>query len=256
MPVFDSQYADQYDRLYVQKDYGLECDLIETVAERFARARPRTILDVGCGTGQHAIELAARGYELTGVDLSEAMLAHARRKSASLPTASRVRWVQGDARSFDVGGTFDMAIMMFAVIGYLTSNAQVLEGMRNIRRHLVPGGLFACDFWFGPAVLTERPGDRVRTMPTEHGEVIRTTRTELHILDHTADVTFRLWEMQGKQVIADSCEMHRMRYYFPQEFALLLSCSGFELVQLSAFPSLDAALTDATWNAFAVAKAI
>lgn len=256
MPVFDSQYADQYDRLYAQKDYRLECDLIEAVAERFARARPRTILDVGCGTGQHAIELAARGYELTGVDLSEAMLAHARRKSASLTAAARLRWLQGDARNFDVGSTFDMAIMMFAVIGYLTSNAQVLESMRNIRRHLVAGGVFACDFWFGPAVLTERPTDRVRIMDTEHGEVIRTTKTETHILEHTADVTFRLWEMRGNQVVSNSCETHRMRYYFPQEFALLLSCSGFELVHLSAFPSLDAVLTDTTWNAFAVAMAI
>jgi SAM-dependent methyltransferase len=256
MPVFDLQYANQYDRLYAQKDYQLECDLIERVAERFARARPRTILDVGCGTGQHAIELAARGYELTGVDLSEAMLAHARRKSASLAAVSRLHWLQGDARTFDAGGSFDMAIMMFAVIGYLTSNAQVLEGMRNIRRHLVADAIFACDFWFGPAVLTERPTDRVRTMPTEHGEIVRTTRTEVHVLEHTADVTFRLWEMRGNQVVSDSCETHRMRYYFPQEFALLLSCSGFELVQLSAFPSLDAAPSDATWNAFAVARAV
>jgi SAM-dependent methyltransferase len=256
MPVFDAAYADQYDRLYAQKDYRLECDLIESVAQRFARARPRTILDVGCGTGQHAIELAARGYELTGVDLSEAMLAHARRKSASLSAGSRLRWLQGDVRNFDASSTFDMAVMMFAVIGYLTSNAQVLEAMRNIRRHLVAGGIFVCDFWFGPAVLTERPTERVRIMPTEHGEVIRTTRTDLRILEHTAEVTFRLWEISGKQVVSDSCEMHRMRYYFPQEFALLLSCSGFELLQLSAFPTLDAAPTETTWNAFAVAKAI
>jgi SAM-dependent methyltransferase len=256
MPVFDTQYADQYDRLYSEKNYRLECDLIEAAATRFASTRPATILDIGCGTGQHAIELAARGYRLTGVDLSGAMLEHAQSKSAILPAASRPRWLQGNARHFDSGATYDMAIMMFAVVGYLTTNAQVLEGLRNIRRHLVDGGIFACDFWYGPAVLTDRPTDRVRNMPTAHSEVIRTTRTELNIADHTADVTFRLWEIQGTKLLSDTSETHRMRYFFPQEFALLLSCAGFELLQLSAFPSLDARLTDSTWNAFSVAKAV
>jgi SAM-dependent methyltransferase len=256
MPVFDSQYADQYDRLYAQKDYRQECDLVEAAATRFAGARPATILDVGCGTGQHAIELAARGYQLTGVDLSAAMLEHAQSKSAGLPAAARPRWLQGNARDFDAGATYDMAIMMFAVVGYLTTNEQVLEGLRNIRRHLASGGIFACDFWFGPAVLTDRPTDRVRTMPTARGEVIRTTRTQLNIVDHTADVSFRLWETQGMQLLSDTSETHRMRYFFPQEFALLLSCADFELLQLSAFPSLDAQLTDATWNAFSVARAV
>ncbi|HEV7606550.1 MAG TPA: methyltransferase domain-containing protein [Steroidobacteraceae bacterium] len=256
MSVFDSQYADQYDLLYAQKDYCLECDLVESAATRFATVRPNTILDVGCGTGQHAIELAARGYKLTGVDLSEAMLKHAQAKSASLQAGTRPRWLQGNARDFDAGTTYDMAIMMFAVIGYLTPNAHVLEGLRNIRRHLSGGGIFACDFWYGPTVLTDRPTDRVRTLPTEGGEVIRSTRTALNILQHTADVTFRLWETRGKQVVSDTCETHRMRYFFPQEFALLLSSAGFELLQLSAFPSLDAPLSDATFNAFAVARAV
>jgi SAM-dependent methyltransferase len=256
MPVFDSQYADQYDRLYAQKNYRLECDLIESAATRFASARPTTILDVGCGTGQHAIELATRGYRLTGVDLSSAMLEHAQSKSACLPAATRPRWLQGDARNFDGGATYDMAIMMFAVVGYLTTNAQVVEGLRNIRRHVASGGIFACDFWYGPAVLTDRPTDRVRTMPTEFGEVIRTTRTELNIVEHTADVTFRLLETRGKQLLSDTTEIHRMRYFFPQEFALLLASAGFELLNLSAFPSLDDKLTDTSWNAFSVAKAI
>lgn len=256
MSVFDFQYAGQYDRLYAQKDYRLECDLIESSAARFASARPATILDVGCGTGQHAIELASRGYRLTGVDLSDSMLEQAKNKSTSLPNDARPRWLLGNARDFDAGATYDMAIMMFAVVGYLTTNTHVLEGLRNIRRHLSGGGLFACDFWYGPAVLTDRPTDRVRSMPTQRGEVIRTTRTELNIVEHTADVSFRLLETQGKQLVSDTCETHRIRYYFPQEFALLLSCAGFELLRLSAFPSLDAPLTDATWNAFAVARSV
>jgi SAM-dependent methyltransferase len=254
MSVFESQYADQYDRLYSQKNYRLECDLVEAAVQRFASGRPRNILDVGFGTGRHAVELASRGYEITGVDLSEAMLAHARRKSASTPVESRLHWLRGDIRNFDAGSTFDMAIMMFAVVGYLTRNEDVLQGLRNIRRHLQPGALFICDFWYGPSVLSDRPTDRVKILKTATGKIIRTTQTDLDIVSHTATVKFNLWSTEADRVVSETSEAHCMRYFFPQEFALMLSQSGFSMQSISAFPSIDAPLTDATWNALVVAR--
>lgn len=257
MSVFDAQYAKEYDRLYAAKNYGEECDLIEAAIARHARERrPVDMLDVGCGTGGHAIELARRGFKLTGVDLSAAMLGHAGEKSAALPEDRRPRWMRGDARDFDAGRQFDMAIMMFAVVGYLTSNDDALAGLRNIRRHLSPGALFACDFWYGPSVLSDRPTDRVRVLPTPNGEIIRATNTVLDITRHTAEVTFRLWTVENGKVASQTRETHLLRYFFPQEFALLLSQSGFGMLGISAFPSIDAPLTDATWNAFVVAQAV
>ncbi len=256
MSVFDAQYAEQYDLLYAGKNYNAECDLVESAIRTYAATRPRTLLDVGCGTGGHAIELARRGFALTGVDLSDHMLGLARSKGASLPSAQQPKWLQGDARDFDAGGTFDMAIMMFAVIGYLTGNDDVLRGLRNIRRHLPAGALFVCDFWYGPSVLRDPPTDRVRVLPAGAGEVIRTTQTALDIVTHTAEVSFRLWSIENGRVCSDTRESHRMRYFFPQEFALLLSQADFEMRSISAFPTLDAPLSDDSWNAFVVAKSI
>jgi len=254
--VFNALYAAHYDQLYADKNYGEECDLIEIAASRYCARRPIALLDVGCGTGGHSIELARRGFKVTGVDLSYQMLQHARTKSASLLEEQRPFWVCGDARSFEAGSNFDMAIMMFAVIGYLTANGDVLAGLRNIRRHLKPGAVFACDFWYGPAVLAVRPTDRVRVIPTPDGEVIRTTSTTLNVVSHTADVSIRLWTIENKRLASQTAETHSQRFFFPQEFALLLSESGFSLQSISAFPSADAPLTNETWNAFVVAKAV
>ncbi len=257
MSVFDAQYADQYDTLYSQKDYGLECDLIEAAIAKFATNRPNSLLDVGCGTGRHSIELARRGFRITGVDLSESMLRHARENAAGCLIADRQpRWLQGDARSFDASGTFDVGIMMFAVVGYLTGNDDVLRALRNIRRHLVRDALFICDFWYGPSVLSDRPTDRVRNLRTTTGQVLRTTQTTLDIVNHTAEVSFRLLNIEGQRVVSETHEVHRMRYFFPQEFALMLGQTGFAMQSISAFPTLDAPLTDATWNAFVVAKCV
>ncbi|HKU89326.1 MAG TPA: methyltransferase domain-containing protein [Steroidobacteraceae bacterium] len=256
MSVFDAQYAEQYDLLYAGKSYTAECDLIEAAVRKYATTRPRTLLDVGCGTGGHALELARRGYSLTGVDLSDHMLGLARGKSAVLPEAQQPKWLQGDARNFEAGGPFDMAIMMFAVIGYLTGNDDVLQGLRNIRRHLPVGALFLCDFWYGPSVLSDRPTDRVRVLPTARGEVIRATSTALDVVTHTANVTFKLWSIEDGRVVSNTRESHLLRYFFPQEFALLLSQAGFAMQSISAFPTLDAPLTDESWNAFVVARTI
>lgn len=256
MSVFNSLYAGQYDQLYAEKGYGQECDLIEEAARQHGAASAGScLLDVGCGTGNHSIELARRGWQVTGVDLSQSMLDLGASKALAMPEEQRPRWVQGDARYFDIGAQADVAIMMFAVVGYLTTNDDVLAGLRNIRRQLKPGGVFVCDFWYGPSVLSVRPTDRVRVLPTSDGRVIRAASTTLDITQHTADVQFKLWTLAGERLVGETTETHRMRYFFPQEFALFLQCAGFELRSMTAFPSLEQKLSDQSWNALVVASA-
>ncbi len=156
--VFDKSYAEQYDILYEDKDYAAECDLLERVFDKYDR-RVQSILDIGCGTGNHSIPLAQRGYQVTGVDLSESMLERARQKAGD----GNPVFVQGDARKVNLHQTFDAVLMMFAVLGYQLSNDDVLAALRTVRQHLKPGGLFVFDVWYGPAVLSIRPGDRVKS---------------------------------------------------------------------------------------------
>jgi SAM-dependent methyltransferase len=255
MSVFNDLYANQYDTLYTTKDYVGECDLIEASVKRFGSV-PNSVLDIGCGTGSHVVEFARRGYNCTGVDLSQAMLDVAARKTASEDLKYAPQWIQGDARNFDAGGPYDLATMMFAVISYLTSNEDVINGLKNIRKHLRTGSIFICDFWYGPAVLSVKPNERVRVLETPKGSTIRAASTTVDTFNHTADVNFRLWTIEHDRYIGETSETHRMRYFFPQEFAQLLELAGFRPLSFSAFPNLDEPLTVETWNAFSVSEAI
>ena len=256
MSVFDSQSAQGYDALYHEKDYGVECDLVELALSRYGSKGPAHLLDVGCGTGGHAVELARRGHRVTGVDLSPHMIEIARAKAADKPNAEFIDWHVADARSFSVSRQFDAAIMMFAVLGYLNSNQDVLAALSNIRRHLRPGAVFACDIWYGPAVLTQQPGDRVRVVNTPGGKLIRATHTELDVNACTAAVNFDLYAIAGDRLVTETKETHQMRYFFATDLALLMERAGFVLQKLSAFPDLDAPVGAHTWNAFAVATAV
>ncbi len=256
MKVFDGIYAGGYDALYKDKNYGAECDLVEQAIERFGKGAVAHLLDIGCGTGGHAIELAARGYSVQGVDLSPHMIELARSKALGKPHADKITWSVADARNFTLKQQCDAAIMMFAVLGYLNANEEVQSALTNIRSHLRVGAVFACDFWYGPAVLTQRPGDRVRVVPTPSGKLIRATHTELDVNACTADVNFDIYEIGQDKLVNETNETHRMRYFFATDLSLLLERSGFTLKQLSAFPDLDAPVSADTWNAFAVAIAV
>ncbi|HPM43133.1 MAG TPA: class I SAM-dependent methyltransferase, partial [Candidatus Omnitrophota bacterium] len=99
-------YSRKYDNEpFVQGTTG-ECDFIE---KEIARDKSLKIIDIGCGTGRHAIELAKRGYGVTGVDLSENQIKRAREKAREAGLA--VDFQTQDARDLPFDGEFDLAIM-------------------------------------------------------------------------------------------------------------------------------------------------
>ncbi len=102
---------------------------------------PQRILDMGCGTGLLACELAARGHEVTGADPAAAMLAVAQRR----PGGGRVRWIQADAAGLSVRTRFDLILMTGHVFQLLRGDADVAAALRTLRRHLAPGGRIALE---------------------------------------------------------------------------------------------------------------
>ena len=257
--VFGREYANQYDLLYDHKDYEAECDLLEEVFQRYADGPVHTILDLGCGTGSHALVLTQRGYQVTGVDLSQEMMDRARQKAASngdgaVPGNNGPTFHQGDMRTVDLGRQFDVVLMMFAVLGYQIGNHDVMAALGNTRQHLRPGGLLIFDVWYGPAVLAIRPGDRVKVVDTEDGSLIRVASGALDERHHLGEVRYQLWRLAGDRVIEATKETHRVRFFFPMELELFLAKAGFELINLTAFPDLAQSADETTWNVLTVGK--
>lgn len=251
--LFGPVYAPVYDRLYGDKDYDGEVELLDRLFRRYATQPIRSVLDVGCGTGNHAVRLAAKGYRVVGLDRSAEMLAVADRKVRDC--GLNLRFHQADIRNIELGETFDVALLMFAVLGYQTEEADVLGTLQTVRRHLRTNSLLMFDVWFGPAVAAQGPEERVRTIEQDGNTWVRRSSGELEAQRNLCHVAMRLTRVTGHRTPDETEERHTMRYFYPEEIDRFLNDSGFHLLRLGAFPEFDRAPDCTTWNVMAVAIA-
>ena len=250
--VFATTYSNTYDALYADKDYEAECDLLEELFSQFAGGPVNSVLDLGCGTGNHAVLLAQRGYQVTGVDRSPQMLRHARDKANNAGLGLEL--LEGDVRTVDAGGPFDAVLLMFAVLSYQTTNADVLATLRSVRRHLHDGGLTVFDVWYGPGVLRDVPDDRTKEAVMPDGLVTRAASAQLDTRRHLCRVQYELRTADGNPRFLGE-ETHTVRYFFPMELELFLDLAALQLLLMCPFQHLDLEPDEQTRNALVVARA-
>jgi SAM-dependent methyltransferase len=220
MGVFDREYALAYDNLYQDKDYTKECDFIEEIFQKFS-VDVKRVLDLGCGTGEHALILAKRGYQMMGVDRSQDMLEIAIKKAEKAGLS--VKFTTGDVTNIKLQSSFDAVVSMFAVMSYQTSNTAFASACKTAANHLRCGGIFIFDCWYGPAVITERPTVRIKEVTLNDSEkIIRLTEPTLDSFTHTVKTCFTLLKIKGEHLINETKESHFMRFFFPQEVKYLL----------------------------------
>lgn len=249
--VFKKEYANVYDSLYQSKDYKKECDFLEKIFKKQGKS-VKTILDLGCGTGGHALILTKRGYRVTGIDQSEDMLktARANAKKAGL----KIDYRRSSIQDLKLNRKFDAVIAMFAVMGYQADNEDMALACKNAKAHLKRGGSFIFDAWNGPAVLTDPPAQAVKDLKVGVKRVIRFTRPDVDMIAHTVDVNFQVIILKNDKIISETEETHKMRFLFPREMKYFLQVAGFTEINFMPFLKLRKKLSANDWNMTVTAK--
>lgn len=253
MSVFES-YADYYDPVYSDKDYGAECNFLESIFGRYSNRPVKNVLDLGCGTGGHAFTLVGRGYKVTGVDMSLEMLEIGRRKAKE--RVIEIEFTEGDIRKIELNRKFDAAISMFAVMSYQITNEDLISTFRTASRHLEKNGLFIFDAWFGPAVLSQKPSERFKVIEKGNERIIRFATPVLDVLNHTVDVKYKIIRFSNHRLVGEVDETHKVRFLFPQEIKLICDIVGFKVLELCPFKKLGKTLTEKDWNATAIIRKV
>lgn len=254
MSIF-GRYSSYYNLLYKDKDYAGEAEYVAAHIHKHAPFAKR-ILELGCGTGAHAEYLARMGYTVHGVDMSEAMLACAEARKVAMPpeVAARLSFGVGDVRDVRTGEIYDAVISLFHVMSYQTTNADLEAAFETASVHLQPGGLLLFDFWYGPAVLTQRPEVRVKRLEDEEIKVTRIAEPVMHVNEDVVDVNYQVWiEVNESGMVEQVSETHKMRYLFLPELTRLLGLHEFTLLEVLEWLTNNAP-GEKSWGVLAVTR--
>lgn len=213
-------YADEYDKEDFTMGTEGEVDFIE---KEIDYEKDVQILDIGCGTGRHAIELARRGYSVTGVDLSESMINKAREK-AEIADAE-VDFQIADARNLPFQNQFDLVIMIcegaFCLMETDEMNFQILE---SAARSLKKEGKFIFTALNGLFPLYNNVKDFINSNSIEKvsGEY------KFDIMTFRDRSTHEVLDNHGNKRFFE-CEE---RYYVPSEISWLLKSLNFNKIEI------------------------
>lgn len=244
-----NDYAKYYNLLYRDKDYNAETAHVHSLINQFAQGPVNTVLDVGCGTGMHAHYMADYGYQITGIDNSQEMISQALSKGIL-----NANFQVGNAINFLLNKKFDAITSLFHVLSYQTATDDVKAMMKNVGKHLHEKGLFIFDFWYGPAVLSEKPTLKIKRLEDDEIKVTRIAEPVLKVNENLVDVNFELI-IHNKQYNQFSTvkEVHPMRYFFKPEIELLLVSEGLQLLYFNEWMTGHSP-SESTWGVCCVAS--
>ncbi|MBN2545562.1 MAG: class I SAM-dependent methyltransferase [Spirochaetes bacterium] len=215
-------YAKKYDQeCFVTGTLG-ECDFIEKELNYNKKLK---ILDVGCGTGRHSIELTKRGYDVTGVDLSDSLLKCAKEKT--LEQNLEINFIKMDARKLDFNSEFDVVIMLCeGSFSLMETDEMNFEILKNIERSLKKPGKFIFTTLNGLFPLFHSVRDFHASGKKEGNAEYKANSFDL--------MTFRDYNIA---VIEDDSGNKKElncneRYYVPSEITWLLKSLNFKTIEI------------------------
>lgn len=229
MNQFGDLYSQYYDLLYSDKDYSGEVAYVDNLIKANAK-NAKTLLDMGCGTGKHAELFCYKGYIVLGIDVSEDMLKIAETRRSR--KEDKLSFSHSNILELDLDKKFDVVVSLFHVMSYQNSNEELIKAFEVAKNHLNDGGVFIFDFWYGPAVLTDKPTTRIKRLENSFIKVTRFAEPILHAQKNIVDVNYDVFiEDKITKEVVEKKELHKMRYFFDTELAMVCDKLGFKLLQ-------------------------
>ncbi|MBW2972267.1 class I SAM-dependent methyltransferase [Candidatus Woesearchaeota archaeon] len=212
------KFAKYYDLIYSGKDYTAETDFLKYLVKKH-HIKGKDTLEVGCGTGSHAILLQKSGFNMTCIDLNKEMLTVARKKNRKIP------FIQGDMRDFTLRKKFDIILCLFSTIHYNQGVSDLRKTIRNFNNHLRPGGLLIFDMGFNEERWDPSKSRDVMHTSTKELELVIfsvTSRKKEHGIFQRAYMLFK----DGRFTFAK--ERHDLTIFRTPEVKMFLQQEGFD----------------------------
>lgn len=223
------RFAYVYDQLMKDAPYDSWLQFVERVVTKYEHPI-RHVLDLACGTGSIAIPLAAKGYKVTGIDLSEDMLAMSYAKSQEAGVT--VDWIQQDMLQLELSQQVDTIVCFCDSLNYVTEDEQIIQLFHRIYEQLTPNGYFLCDL-HSIHKLKHVFGDHTFGTHEENVSLLWQSfyDEEQETVDH--ELSFFIQEEQ-EDLYRRFDEVHTQKGYRLEDIMEWLYAVGFEIKEVTA----------------------
>lgn len=205
---FEEWFGEEYLHLYPHRDEAEAAHAVALLRANLPWRPGLRVLDVGCGAGRHTRALAEAGARVTGVDLSRALLGHARHCSGATFARADMRRLPVRDRSMDV------VVNLFTSFGYFSSDAEHADVLTAMIRTLVPGGSFVIDFLHAPTVIDALVPEADVTLA---GTPVHISK---RLLDSRRSVEKTIALADGRRFV------ERVRLFTPRELESMITAAG------------------------------
>jgi len=224
-----------YDKIWGRHDYDAD---VKFVTDLFRRYHCRSVIDIGCGTGNHAIRLSKMGYQVTGVDVSPTMLKIAKTKDRK----AKIRFIQGDMKKLEKvilkNQKFDAAICLGQVFSHLLTDKNMKTFFKGLRKILKQNGLF---------VFSARNAKKINEkylgkLLLDH--VLSEEKLQLVILGHNTrdsqNPNIIMWNpiylVKENSKVDLQIREHKLRWFEFSKLKRIIAESGFKIVAIYSGP--------------------
>jgi len=224
-----------YDKIWGRHDYDAD---VKFLADFFRKHHCRSVIDIGCGTGNHALRLSKMGYQVTGVDVSPTMLKIAKAKDKE----AKIRFIQGDMKKLEKviskGQRFDAGICLGQVFSHLMTDKDVQAFLNRLHKILKQNGLFV----FSARNAKKINEEYLNKLRLDH--MLNEEKLQLLMLGHnirdSQDPNIIVWNpiyiIKENSKVDLQIREHKLRWFEFSTLKKIITKKGFKIVTIYSGP--------------------
>jgi len=250
MKCFDKDYSKIYDFLYTKKNYNKETNLIKKILRKYF-SNSKSLLDLGCGTGQYSNLMTKLKLDVVGVDRSSSMLNIAKKKYKK---NKRLSFIKSNIQNMNLKKKFDIVSALFHILSYHTSEKEIDKFFSKSYLHLNKNGILIFDFWYKNGVFNLQSTLKMREVNNSMYKILRITISKWYKkINQIFDIHDLIVLNKKNKKIYKFKETHKMRYFTLKIIKKKLIENKFQFLE-----SLDLQtgkpISNKSWGALVVAK--
>ena len=244
-------FYNYYDLLFANKDYSKETDLCLKLSSLYGIKNPKSILEIGCGTGNHTLNLAKTNKDITAIDSDQVMVnkADEKIKASRFKNIKLLKSKVEDLKN----QKFDLVIAMFNVITYIQEFDELEDFIQGVNKVLKRNGVFIFDCWNGVAAMIDPPKVKHISIKQDGDELTLKITPKTDIFRQVVNLTYDFQVKSKKSTKTDKYILPQ-KLWTPGEINWTLSKAGFETKIISPLLNIDKKATENDWKILFCAK--